>query len=436
MRKPSRGKATTAKSYELDPRRGKRFARSARNMSHDRQTLDELRIDRGAKPQGRSHTALIVVALALVALVAALIWWFNRPKPAVVRTVLVQEMSAGGGGGTLLNGSGYVTARRKATVSSKVTGKVIEVLVEEGMKVEAGQILARLDSSNVDKNLHLVEAQADSARKATAETKANLEQAERELRRVSQLATNKVASESELDRADAEAKSLRARLARQEADAAVAEREVALWKQQMEDTIIRAPFSGIVTTKDAQPGEMISPVSAGSGFTRTGICTIVDMSSLEIEVDVNESYINRVQPAQPVEAMLDSYPDWRIPAKVIAIIPTADRQKATVKVRVGFEKLDPRILPDMSVKVAFQSGGEAQAARPRMTIPKSALRERDGRDIVWVVRGERAERRAVTLGTTRDNEVTIAAGLNGGEKVVVEGAESLVDGSKVTETRR
>jgi HlyD family secretion protein len=405
-------------------------------MSHDRQTLDELRIDRGAKPHGRSHTPLIVLALALVAVIGALVWWFNRPQPTVVRTVVVQQMSSGGGGGTLLNGSGYVTARRKATVSSKVTGKVIEVLVEEGMKVEAGQILARLDSSNVDKNLQLSQAQAESASKATAETKANLEQAERELRRVSQLATNKVASESELDRADAEAKSLRARVARQEADAAVAEREVALWRQQMEDTIIRAPFSGIVTTKDAQPGEMISPVSAGSGFTRTGICTIVDMSSLEIEVDVNESYINRVQPGQPVEAMLDSYPDWRIPAKVIAIIPTADRQKATVKVRVGFEKLDPRVLPDMSVKVAFQGGGEARVSPPGTTIPKSALRQRDGRDVVWVVHDGRAERRAVTVAGTRGNEAVIAAGLNGGERIVVEGGESLVDGSKVTEAKR
>jgi HlyD family secretion protein len=405
-------------------------------MSHDRQSLDELRIDRGAKPQGRSHTGLILLAVALVAVIAGLIWWFNRPKAPVVRTFLVQGISSGGGGGTLLNGSGYVTARRKATVSSKVTGKVMEVLVEEGMKVEAGQVLARLDSSNVDKNLHHAQAQAESARKATAETKANLEQAERELRRVSQLATNKVASESELDRADAEAKSLRARLARQEADAAVAESEVALWKQQMEDTIIRAPFSGIVTTKDAQPGEMISPVSAGSGFTRTGICTIVDMSSLEIEVDVNESYINRVQPAQPVEAMLDSYPDWRIPAKVIAIIPTADRQKATVKVRVGFEKLDPRVLPDMSVKVAFQSGGEARVSPPGTTIPKSAVRQRDGRDVVWVVREGRAERRAVTVAGTRGDEVVIAAGLNGGERIVLEGGDALADGTKVTEAKR
>ena len=159
-----------------------------------------------------------------------------------------------------------------------------------------------------------------------------------------------------------------AHLAQQKLDVVVAERNVALWQQQMDDMIIRAPFDGVVTTKDAQPGEMISPVSAGGGFTRTGIGTIVDMDSLEIEIDVNESYINRVEPGQPVEATLDAYPDWKIPCKVIAIIPTADRQKSTVKVRVGFDQLDPRILPDMSVKVAFprqrrRADGEPHGAR-------------------------------------------------------------------------
>ena len=354
-------------------------------MNPDKQTLDELRIDRQSLSRGKLPVSAIVATLVIVAAVVGVIWWFNRTKAAVVRTITVQAQVLGRDR-TLLNASGYVTARRDSTVSSKVTGKVVEVLVEEGMKVEAGQVLARLDSSNVEKSLHLAQAQSESALKALEETRANLEQADREFRRVSQLVANNVASASDLDRAEAQAKSLKARLERQQADVAVAEREVALWRQQLDDTIIRAPFTGIVTTKNAQPGEMISPMSAG-GFTRTGICTIVDMSSLEIEVDVNESYINRVKPAQPVEATLDSYPDWRIPAKVIAIIPTADRQKATVKVRVGFEKLDPRILPDMSVKVAFQEASHPAASTPSdestsgtragMTIPKSAVRQRD-----------------------------------------------------------
>ena len=414
-------------------------------MNPDKSTLDELRIDRPSASHSKAPVGRIAVALLIVAAGVGVFLWFNRTKPAVVRTITVQE-PVSARDKILLNASGYVTARAKATVSSKVTGKVIEVLVEEGMKVQAGQILARLDSSNVEKSLQLAEAQVESARKALDETRANLEKAVRELRRTTQLAASKFASDSDLDRADAEAKALKARLDRQHADVDVADREVALWKQQLDDTIIRAPFSGIVTTKDAQPGEVISPISAGSGFTRTGICTIVDMGSLEIEVDVNESYINRVQPAQPVEATLDSYPDWQIPSKVIAIIPTADRQKATVKVRVGFEKLDPRILPDMSVKVAFQDSARKAtsatsdepraAARGNMTVPKSAIRQRDGRDVVWVVRDGRAEQRAVTVGTTRGDDVAIAAGLSGGEKIVVDRTDHLAEGARVTEEKR
>ena len=252
----------------------------------DKPTLDDLRIDRSAPSRRKAPTALLWVIALIGLLVGVAIWWFNRPKPTVVRTVLVQESGGGGGSDrTLLNASGYVTARRSSTVSSKVTGKVVEVLVEEGMKVEAGQVLARLDSSNVEKSLRLSEAQAESSRKALEETRANLNQAEKELQRITRLAEEKITSASDLDRAEAEAKSLRARLERQLADVAVAEHDIAVWRQQLDDTVIRAPFSGIVTVKNAQPGEMISPISAGSGFTRTGICTIVDMTSLEVEVD-------------------------------------------------------------------------------------------------------------------------------------------------------
>jgi len=404
-------------------------------MSPDKQTLDELRINRPAAPRNRPRAGFMAVVLAVLATVAGAVWWFNRPKAAVVRTIVAQQTAAGGQK-TLLNASGYVTARRQATVSSKVTGKVVEVMVEEGMKVEAGQVLARIDASNVEKSLRLAEAQFDSASKGLAETRANLEQAERELRRIAQLAANRISSQADLDRAESEAKSLQARLDRQLADVVVAEQEVAVWKQQLDDTTIHAPFAGIVTSKNAQPGEMISPMSAGGGFTRTGICTIVDMNSIEIEVDVNESYINRVEPGQRVEAVLDAYPDWHMPAKVIAIIPAADRQKATVKVRVGFEKLDSRILPDMGVKVAFQSAGNGQPAARNIAVPKIAVRQRDGRDMVWVVRDDRVERRAVTLGATRGDEVTIEAGLNDGEKIVVEGPADLTDAARVTEAKR
>jgi RND family efflux transporter MFP subunit len=403
-------------------------------ISPDKKILDSLRIDRTEARRSPLLGPLLVMTLAVGAVATGAAWWLNRPKPAVVRTMVVERPKSGGGT-VLLNASGYVTARREATVSSKVTGKVMEVLVEEGMKVDSGQVLARIDSSNVQKSLELAQAQLESARKALEETKANLDQANRELRRITRLVSNQAASRSELDRAETEALATKARLDRQTADAKVSEREVAVWEQQLDDTIIRAPFSGVVTSKDSQPGEMISPMSAGGGFTRTGICTIVDMSSLEIEVDVSESYINRVESGQPVEATLDSYPDWRIPAKVIAIIPTADRQKATVKVRVGFEQLDPRILPEMSVKVAFQGATGPTAVASHVTVPKTAVRKSDGREIVWLVRDDQLERRAVTVASTQGDGVVIAAGLTGGERVVVEGPENLTEGATVTEAR-
>jgi HlyD family secretion protein len=402
-------------------------------MGPDKETLDGLRINRPTAPGSRVGGGMILVVVVCLVLIAGVVWWLNRPKSTAVRTVVAQR-AASGGPRTLLNASGYVTARRQSTVSSKVTGKVVEVLVEEGMKVEAGQILARVDPSNVEKGLRLAQAQLEAARKAIDEIQANLEQAERELRRSTELATHKVTSQSVLDQADAEAKSLRARLEKQKADVVVAEREVAQWEQQLDDTIIRSPFAGIVTLKNAQPGEMISPMSAGGSFTRTGICTLVDMNSLEIEVDVNESYINRVEPGQRVEATLDAYPDWHIPAKVIAIIPAADRQKATVKVRVGFEKLDKRILPDMGVKVAFQAAeGTAAAGQQSVSVPKAAVQQQDGRQVVWVVKDNRVERRAVTVGAGQNNEAVILAGLNGGEHVVIEGPPNLIDGAPVKE---
>lgn len=414
-------------------------------MAPEKHTLDALKIHRPASAGGSRGPMILGVVVAL-ALAGAAIWWFTRPKAAVVQTAAVRAVtaSAGNGARTLLNASGYVTARRAATVSSKVTGRVIDVLVEEGMKVEEGQVLAHLDSSNVAVNLRLAEAQLESARQSLGETQANLVLAQKNFERSTNLAEAKVVSASDLDRAVAELAALEARLARQRSEILVAEQQVATWQQQIDDTIIRAPFTGIVTSKNAQQGEMISPISAGGGFTRTGICTLVDMSSLEVEVDVNEAYINRVSAGQPVQVTLDAYPEWRIPAKVIAIIPAADRQKATVRVRVGFEALDPRILPDMGLKVAFQeaeppAGAVAAAnAAPRTTIivPSSAVRRAGDRDIVWIVRDGRVERRAVTVGMRTGDETTIAAGLTGGERVVTQGPESLADGARVSEAAK
>jgi RND family efflux transporter MFP subunit len=403
-------------------------------MSAERPSLAGLRIERPTTPARRSLLPAITITVVAVAALAFVAWWLQRPKPAPVKLGTARQIT-GGDTATLLNASGYVTARREATVSSKVTGKIQELLVEEGTQVEAGQVLARLDPSNTEGSLRLAEAQLHAARQALAETEANLQLAEIDLRRTRELSEKAIVSPSDLDRAESNARALRGRRDRGLSDITVAERQVEIWKQQLDDTIIRAPFAGIVTSKNAQPGEMISPMSSG-GYTRTGVCTLVDMSSLEIEVDVSESYINRVTPGQPVVATLDSYPDWRIPARVIAIIPTADRQKATVKVRVGFEKLDPRILPDMGVKVAFQSAAPANATPMRtVAVPRSAVRQRDGRDFVLLAQGDRAVRRAVTVGLQNGDEVTITAGLAGGERIIVEGPVELTDGAKITETK-
>ncbi|MEI6861204.1 MAG: efflux RND transporter periplasmic adaptor subunit [Verrucomicrobiota bacterium] len=406
-------------------------------MSDERPSLADLRIDRtAASPRPVLSGRVLATLAAVVLLAVGAAWWFKRARPVAVRTAPARELTSSGPA-TLLNASGYVTARREATVSSKVTGKILDVLVEEGKRVELGEVLAHVDASNTEASLALAAAQCDAAKQALAETDTNLALAEADLRRQRELAAKSIISTSDLDHAESNSRALRSRHDQALAAIAVAERQVDIWKQQLDDTIIRAPFAGVVTSKNAQPGEMISPMSSG-GFTRTGICTLVDMSSLEIEIDVSESYINRVEPNQPVVATLDSYPEWRIPAHVIAIIPTADRQKATVKVRVGFDQLDRRILPDMGVKVAFQAPaapGPAPAARA-VVVPRTAVRNRDGRDVVWVARDGRVTSRAVTVAARNGDEITLAAGLTGGEIIVIEGPDDLADGTLIAEMKK
>lgn len=400
-------------------------------MSAERPSLDDLKIDRSGEGT-ETRRYLWIFLLVAVVLGGAALFFFLHETGKEVTAAAARETELSSTGETVLNASGYVTARRQATVSSKVTAKVLEVLIEEGMEVKEGQILARLDASNTDASLRLAEAEVRAAKTALEETKVQLAESKLRLDRTRALVKDSVVSQAELDRVQAESDSLEARLRRQREEELVAERRLAVWTQQLEDTIIRAPFDGIVTTKDAQPGEMISPVTAGGGFTRTGIGTVVDMSSLEIEVDVNESYINRVRAGQAVEAVLDAYPEWTIPARVIAIVPTADRDRATVRVRIGFESLDPKILPDMGVKVAFREEAQEQASRRAVFIPRAALRKDEGRDVVFVVSGERVERRAVTVGVDAGGEeALVLAGVAAGERVVVEAPADLADGDEV-----
>jgi RND family efflux transporter MFP subunit len=420
-------------------------------MPSDPRTLEDLRIDRGAKGPGRLP-ALAWAALVLVAVLALAGWWWWRGPAAIeVQVIAVEEPKTTADAGTVLNASGYVAARRRATVSSKVTGRVVEVLVEEGMAVRQGQVLARLDSTIAERALSLAQAELSAAQRAVTETRVRLDQAKLTQGRTHQLVQGGIANQADLDAADAEVKALEARLALSEEQVLVAERQAALRQADLADTVIVAPFAGIAISKDAQPGEMISPVSAGGGFTRTGICTLVDMESLEIEVDVNESYIHRVSPDQRVEAVLDAYPDWRIPAHVITLVPAADRQKATVLVRIGFDRatgagssrgpskpeaLDPRILPDMGVKVAFLGADTRPAGQapppPSLQVPARAVKSDAGAQVVFVIASDRAERRAVRTGGTRGGDrIEIVSGLTPGERIVVESSSALKDGDRV-----
>jgi len=414
-------------------------------MPSDPRTLEDLRIDRRAKEPGRPGLPWGIAGVVLLLAVALGWWWWRSPGPLEVQAATVEHSAPAAEAGTVLNASGYVTARRRATVSSKVTGRVVQVHVEEGMAVRQGQVLARLDPTTAERVLALAEAELGAARRAVAEYRVRLDQARLTAGRTRQLSVDGIATQADLDDADAEVKAIEARLALSEGQVTVSERQVALRQADLADTVIVAPFTGVAISKDAQPGEMISPVSAGGGFTRTGICTLVDMESLEIEVDVNESYIHRVAPDQRVEAILDAYPEWRIPAHVITMVPAADRQKATVLVRIGFDRsaspgssregaLDPRVLPDMGVKVAFLGAApsaDQTSAAPPLRIPARALRADGGTQVVFVVKDGRAERRAVRTGSKAGDRVEIVSGLTPGERIVVEPPASLKDGDAV-----
>lgn len=333
----------------------------------------------------------------------------------------------------LLNASGYVTPRRRATIAAKITGRVTRMIADEGLHVQEGQVLATLDDS--DARVRLISAEADRNATAAAlkDYQVQLENADRELRRTESLQKQGVSSVQALDLARTAADSLRAKITLAERQTQAAEERIRVAQQDVDNCTVRSPYNGIVVSKDAQVGEMVSPISAGGGFTRTGIATVVDMQSLEIEVDVNESYIARVRDAMPVTAILDAYPDWKIPAKVRTVIPTADRQKATVKVRISFDHLDPRILPDMGVKVTFL-GDEpkpAQAGAHSLLIPQGAVRNQNGSSIVFVYHDGRVERRAVRVGRTQGSDQEVIAGLTGGDQVVVSGFEGLHDGARV-----
>ncbi len=401
--------------------------------------LSQLRIDRGANDEVSPPRTRLWIGLAAVVLLAgaALAWYLGRGEAAQVSVATAHALPTGGSSASVLDATGYVTARRQATVSAKITGKVRTLLIEEGQRVAEGEVLATLDDAEARAEVALRQAQVEAARAGLAEIQSALANAQREFERQRELEAQKLISVSVLDATRTQAEALRARLASQQSQVKVTHEALLAAKVQLDNTIVRAPFAGVVTVKAAQPGEMISPISAGGGSIRTGIGTIVDMDSLEIQVDVSEAYINRVQAGQPVEAVLNAYPEWRIPAEVIAIVPTADRSKATVKVRIALGTKDSRIVPEMGVRVAFleeqpgAAGIVAAAPVSGTLVPQAAIRQDAGEDVIYVVSDGRAQRRTVTLGGQRGDERLVQSGVSAGESVIVEAPATLKDGDAV-----
>ena len=393
--------------------------------------LSKLSIDPSVRERpGFDRRLIVAIAIAVVAILVTVLWLFVARRAVEVRVAVVREASAAQA--AVLNASGYVTPRRRATVSAKVTGKIAEVLIDEGMRVETGQVLARLDDVDAVVALRASEADRAVATASLDDLNVRLANAERSLKRIKELSARKLVSDEELDNAQTAADSYEAQIALAKERIRSAERSTQIAKQNVENCVVHAPFAGVVVSKDAQPGEMVSPFSAGGGYTRTGIATIVDMTSLEIEVDVNESYIARVTQRQRVEAVLDAYPDWQIPSKVRTVIPTADRQKATVKVRITFDELDPRILPDMGVKVTFLEGTADSTGTSLTLIPRDAVRLEKNQRYAFVVKDGRVERRAIRTGRESGSEIEILAGLRRGEQVVTSSRGELHEGSRIS----
>lgn len=395
--------------------------------------LGSLRIGEKQRKGGRAGKVLGLFAaiLGLVVILAGLLSAFRNQKP-VVETAIAEK--AGAGRPALLNASGYVTPRRRATVAAKITGRVTGVFFDEGLHVKEGFVLATLDDSDVKRALDSAVADRNATEAQIQDLQVQLKNAEIELHRALELQAAGVQSQEALDNARTTADSLKAKIALAKQQVIASEARIREAQQAVDNCVIRAPFEGIIVSKDAQVGEMVSPISAGGGFTRTGIATIVDMNSNEIEVDVNEAYIARVVPGQPVTAVLDAYPDWQIPSKVRTVIPTADRQKATVKVRISFLKLDPRILPDMGIKVTFLGDAPEQkpgAAAPAALVPKGAVHDDAGQKIVFLVKADHLERRAVSVGGMRGVDAEVLAGIAAGDTVVVKGPANLRDGQAV-----
>ena len=406
-------------------------------MNSSSDLLKSLKIDRSAPPPPTSHKGLwIGLGVAAVVVLGAGGAWLALGRDKGVEVQVADVVAIGNGGAvsaSVLDATGYVVARRMATVSAKVPGKVREVLIEEGQRVEPGQVIATLDPIDAEQQRTLSASQLQAARSQAAGVQAQLKEAEANAARLGALVGQKLVSRAQYEQAIAQRDSLRAQLATAQRNAQVAADGLRISAQGVDNTIVRAPFAGVVIAKAAQPGEIVSPMAAGGGFTRTGIGTIVDMDSLEVEVEVGEAFIGRVKPGMPTETVLNAYQDWKIPGKVIAIIPAADRGKATVKVRVGIDAKDARIVPDMGARVSFLEEAKPVQAdvKPGVLVPAAAIVERDGKDVAFAIDGVAVQQRTLKLGRTLGDDREVLEGLNGGDAVVLDPPERLADGSRV-----
>jgi RND family efflux transporter MFP subunit len=402
--------------------------------------LQQLRIDRNEPaPRVRGGGAWVagaLVAVLLIGLAGGGWWWLSGAKAVEVDVATAAAPSAGNSGPlAVLQATGYVTARRQATVSAQITGTLTDVLIEEGEHVEQGQVLAHLENTAQKAQLAQAQAGYKAAQAQLAQVTAQLGQSRRDVARAEELVGRKLVSTQAVELARTQVEAQSAQLESQRRQVEVARAGVDGAQVQLDYCTVRAPFSGVVIAKAAQPGEIVSPLSAGGGFTRTGVGTIVDMDSLEVEVDVNESYINRVAAKQGTEAVLDAYPEWKVPGHVIAIIPTADRGKATVKVRVALDQKDARIVPDMGVRVSFLEADkdkEGAIAPPPQgaLVPASTIVQRDGKSVVFTLEGERARMRAVTPGQSYADQ-RLVEGIAIGARVVRDPPAELVDGARI-----
>ncbi|RTL43990.1 MAG: efflux RND transporter periplasmic adaptor subunit [Burkholderiales bacterium] len=400
--------------------------------------LKELRIEGAQREdQGRSVPTWVwgvVAGGVALALAGGAAWWFLAGhKPIPVLTVTVRANGQGPAADAVLQATGYVTARRMATVSAQMTGTLTEVLIDEGFRVRKGQVLARLDDTGLKASLAAAEAQVYTAQANLGQLRAQLAQAQADERRQAELSASGMTTRQSREQSATAVKTVSAQLEAAQRQVEAAQAQVRVARVNFDYATVRAPFDGVVTARAAQVGEIISPLSAGGGFTRTGVGTIVDMDSLEVSVDVNEAYIAQVKPDMPCEAVLDAYPDWKIPAHVVAVIPSADRGKATVKVRVALEQKDDRVVPDMGVRVSFLAAKPVAAAKPvpGVLLPPDALVDRDGGLAVFVVQDGRAERRAVKLAGDVGKFRLATDGLKPGETVVVSPPAELKQGSPI-----